>query len=302
MNSRSEHYLPEPALNLTLARKNVESYMLFSDSATRQVAIKDYLVTDSEYVKSLLNQIDDKVMNHSDSTYEVKPINYELELKNVLEQKDEANKLINTKVDEAISIYRKVIFDIEDCTKNLTDSHFEKNETLKKIFEQKKLIMSNLSLAYTKKQNFKESIELDLYILGIDRKFEKSYGRLINSYTQLDQLETANHYATTMKSIFGSGVIDKYSAIFDNLEAKNRKADENLRLFSKRSNLNSKKESEIISEIGDDKDDENQITKSKKENEGFGSKFTKFLFGTSIIIGSTFWLYYLFKNKSKYMK
>lgn len=302
MNGRSEHYLPEPTLNLTLDRKNVESYMLFNESATRQVTLKDYVITDSEYVKSLLNQIDDKVMNHSESTYEVKPINYELELKNVLEQKDEANKLINTKVDEAISIYRKIIFDIEDCTKGLTDRDFEKSEVLRKIFEQKKLIMSNLSLAYTKKQIFKESIELDLYILGIDRKFEKSYGRLINAYCQLDQLDQANHYANTMKSIFGSSVIDKYAGIFENLETKNRKADENLRLISKRSNLNSKKESEIISEIGDEKDDENQLAQTKKEKEGFGSKFFKFLFGTSMIVGSSVWLYYLFKNKSKYMK
>jgi hypothetical protein len=306
----SEHQIPEVSLNLNVEKKNIESYFYFTNpdqipyvpsQKNKEIEIKNYNLIDSEYIKSYMKEVEEKVLHKSESSSETKPVNYEYELKQILRNKEEANKYINTNIDEAIMKYRQILIDIDDITKFLSSpssaSAFTSNsEVVMKILEQKKLIMSNLSLGYTKRQMFKESIDLDLYILSDDKKFDKAYGRLINSYTMLDDLDKANFYYDLMKKSFGNEVLSKYTSIFSNLENKNLRADEGLKLLSKKSIVQEKnrKEESAVSQIGDD-DEKTSKTSS------IGYRILNVFFGSTLLVGSSLLLGYLFKNKNKFL-
>ncbi len=306
----SEHQIPEISLNLNVEKKNIESYFYsinpdqipyVPSQKNKEVEIKNYNLIDSEYIKSYMKEVEEKVLHKSESSSETKPVNYEYELKQILRNKEEANKYINTNIDEAIMKYRQILIDIDDITKFLSSpssaSAFTSNsEVVMKILEQKKLIMSNLSLGYTKRQMFKESIDLDLYILSDDKKFDKAYGRLIKSYTMLDDLDKANFYYDLMKKTFGNEVLSKYTSIFSNLENKNLRADEGLKLLSKKSIVQEKnrKEESAVSQIGDD-DEKTSKTSS------IGYRILNVFFGSTLLVGSTLLLGYLFKNKNKFL-
>lgn len=306
----SEHQIPEVSLNLNVEKKNIESYFYsinpdkipyVPSQKNKEIEIKNYNLIDSEYIKSYMKEVEEKVLHKSESSSETKPVNYEYELKQILRNKEEANKYINTNIDEAIMKYRQILIDIDDITKFLSSpssaSAFTSNsEVVMKILEQKKLIMSNLSLGYTKRQMFKESIDLDLYILSDDKKFDKAYGRLINSYTMLDDLDKANFYYDLMKKTFGNEVLSKYTSIFSNLENKNLRADEGLKLLSKKSIVQEKnrKEESAVSQIGDD-DEKTSKTSS------IGYRILNVFFGSTLLVGSSLLLGYLFKNKNKFL-
>lgn len=304
----SEHQIPEVSLNLNVEKKNIESYFYFINpdqipyvnsnpsQKNKEIEIKNYNLIDSEYIKSYIKEVEEKVLNKSESSTETKPVNYEYELKQILRNKEEANKYINTNIDEAIMKYRQILIDIDDITKFLSSPSSSNSEVVMKILEQKKLIMSNLSLGYTKRQMFKESIDLDLYILSEDKKFDKAYGRLINSYTMLDDLDKANFYYDLMRKSFGNEVLSKYTSIFSNLDNKNLRADEGLKLLSKKSIVQEKnrKEESAVSQIGDD-DEKTSKTSS------IGYRILSVFFGSTLLVGSSLLLGYLFKNKNKFL-
>lgn len=289
-----EHYLEEPTINLTLEKKYVDSFKYGMEIPSKPISLQNYHISNGEHVKSLIQNIENTVIRHSESTLESKPIDYEKELKQLLVKKQKANKLINTNLEEAIVAYNNLLYDIEDVTVGITNKLVDSNSEVKEILNQNKLILSNLSLAYSKKQNFKRSIELDLQILGMDNKFDKSYARLVNSYTTINDLNQANFYADLMKKTFSSEVLNKYSNILEALDKKNRDADESLRKLSKRS-MEKRRESEIaISELNEEKDEQN-------DKNGVGGRMLKILFGTTFLIGSSLMLFLLFKNRSKFL-
>lgn len=298
-----EHSLPEPSLNITLEKKFIESYALRNELDSKQIQLNEYNISTSDYVKSLWSDIDKSVMQNSESTLEVKPINLKKELEVILAKKKIANDLIGSKIDEAIAKYNEILADIYDSTKDIDQrtADAETKSDIMKIFDQRKLIMSNLSLGYTKKQLFKETIALDTQILAIDNKFDKSYGRLINAYIQIGELDKANEWARRMKDIFGSAIAsnEKYLPIFNNLESSNRRADERLNLLSKKSSI-LRKEDPPVSEIGDEEEEKGVV--EKKRSRSILSSFVHLLFGGGLIIGSSVWLYYLFKNKQKFIR
>lgn len=304
-SSIQEHYLKEPSLSFTLEKKNLDTYKLSSEVSAKPIEIKDYSIFTAELVKTLYNNIENNVLKNSDSSTEVKPIDYNKLLQQILSNKKEANDLINIELNKALEKYREILFDIEEATRTLTDREIDDNKILKEIFDEKKKILSNSALCHLKKKNYKEAIEIDRYILGIDRNFEKSYLRLISCFTNLGNLDDANYYANLMKSIFGGGIVNKYSEYFNELEAKNNQADENLKKLSKRSTLK-KRESEIISELGDEsniaskKQKGNEVEKRNNET-SFLSKIIRFILGSGLVLVSSGVLFYLYKNKHKYM-
>lgn len=291
-----EHYLDEPSLDLTLEKKYVDSFKHVMENPSKPITLKNYSISNGEHVKSLIQNIENTVIRHSESTLESKPIDYEKELSILMTKKQKANKLINTNLDEAILAYNNLLYDIEDVSVGMTNKLLDSNAHVKEIFNQNKLILSNLSLAYSKKQNYRTSIELDLKILGMDNKFDKSYARLVNSYTALNDLNQANYYADLMNKTFSSDVLSKYTNILDSLKRKNQEADESLRKLSKRS-MEKRRESEIaVSELNDEKED-GQANNSN----GYGGRMLRFIFGTSFLIGSSVMLFFLFRNRSKFL-
>lgn len=297
--------LEEPKLNLTVERKDLETYKFLKEPHYKQIDLKSYSIENAETVKSLYNEIENIILNQSESTVEVKPIDYSKILENVIFEKDEGNKIINVDVDAAIDKYSQIIFEIEESLRGLQQRDIESNKTLIDILDQKKKIMSNLALCYLRKKIYKEAIRIDLLILADDRKFEKSYLRLISCYTNLDSLDDANHYANLMKEIFGSNVVSKYPEYFNELERKNTISDQNLKKLSQRS----KRVSEINSEIGDDdRNSKSKITDKKanklaKPGDSSSSSYWnlfKLFFGGSMILLSSGFLFYLYKNKHRY--
>jgi hypothetical protein len=295
-----EHYLPEPALSFSIDKKNIDSYKLKNEMNTKKIDIKDYKISIAESVKSLYSEIETKVLKNSESTYEIKPTDYQKVLDQIILDKAEANEIIKVNLDGAIAKYRQTLFDIEEHTRALTDKQIDENKIIREIFYQKKLILSNLALCNFRKKNYRETIDLDLYILSIDKQFEKSYLRLVSCYSNTGNLDNANYYANQMKLVFGTGIVNKHWDFFKDLEQKNNQADESLKKLSKRSQQK-KQESEIISEIGDDENNKkkNQQIATRGE-EGFFGRVFKFILGSSLLIFSSGVLFYLYKNKNKY--
>lgn len=292
----TEHYLEEPVLNLQVDKKDIDAYKTNS-SITQTIDLKDYKISDAEFVKNFYSDIEYKVLKQSESTLEIKPINFNQVLQQTINNKLEANKLIQQNLDKAIEEYKKVLFEIDDATKSIPDRDFEINKTIKDIMEQKKLILSNLSLCYTKKDMYKESIEIDTFILSMDKNFEKSLFRLINCFTKLGKLENANYYANLAKSKFNSSTLSKYDNILNNLENKNNQADESLKKFSRKA---IKRENENKTEIGTERFESNDNNKVSTIGGSFFYQIMKFIFGSVMIVASSGALFFLYKNRHRY--
>jgi len=305
--------LKEPSLNISSERKYLDTYKYYTEPASKQIDLKDYSVSDSDYIKKLYDDVENTIINKSDSTLEVKPIDYEKMEKYIISAKLEANKIKDVDINAAIDQYKELIYYIDDGTKTLTDNLIDANETLKSIFNQRKLIYSNLALMHMKNKNYKKCIEMDLYIISADRKFEKSYVRLINCYTCLDSLSEANHYANLMKEIFNSQTISKYKEYFDVLERKNDAADQSLKKLSKKSKMMQNSKSEKLNNMDESElnkdvstvDTGDNTTKSKhnkiKKKDGFINKLFLF-FGSTMIIVSSGFLVFLYFNRNNYRK
>ena len=122
-----------------------------------------------------------------------------------------------------------IIRDIDDLFRSVKDERqFEINTGLREIEEQKKLIMSNLSLAYTKKGFDKEAIELDKQIISMDRNFDKSYARLITRYIKLNNIHQAQIYADQLRTLFKPDTVLKYKDILSSFDELLKKSEENV--------------------------------------------------------------------------
>ena len=89
---------------------------------------------------------------------------------------------------------------------------------IKEFISLSKQIMSNLSLAYIKKNKYKESIELDKKIISLDPKNDKSYARLFRSFLKLNQKAEAVFFGDILIKNFGNEIREKYKDLIPDIE------------------------------------------------------------------------------------
>ena len=139
-----------------------------------------------------------------------------LTLNNILEEKSKVNKFIAEKnFAEAEKGYKAILDKIETILKN--ENVGNKNE----IVEQKKFIMSNLAFSLKKQNKIKEGMEYDSKVVDeLDKKFLKSYVRLIDGYLSEDNIPKAKEYLDLMKSNVDSEELKKITEVVADLEKK----------------------------------------------------------------------------------
>jgi tetratricopeptide (TPR) repeat protein len=217
------HNLDEVNFDLEIEKKFLDSYALRNEDPKKLIKVKNYNISDAETCKNVFGKIQSEVVLHSESTNEAKATNWESDLKFIIEAKEQANKFINNP-DLAIIEYIKILKEIDEIFAPIKDyALFEVNPALRSIVDQKKLVMSNLALAYSKKGYVRDAIDLDLKIVGMDEKFDKSYARLIKCYLNIDNIHEAQVYASRLRGGFKPEVVAKYDDILKQFDEVNRK-------------------------------------------------------------------------------
>lgn len=138
--------------------------------------------------------------------------------------------------------------------------------------------------------------------MRLDHKFDKSYGRLIQSCLQIKNINMADYIANQMKVVFNQETRDKYKEYLTLLEIEKNKEDENLKkIMSKTMAATKKEQKEATKETtkSEDKDSLNTSTE-KKAAKPAKNKWVKWLMG-SLLFGSFTSLVLLvtFRNKFK---
>ena len=300
MSDETIHYLKEPAVTINTTIKNIHSYIHAPEQPSKPIILKEYNLSYSEYVKNFCSKLENTVIKNSESTLEIKQINYKDFLVNIRKYKENANELRKNRISDAIKIYNELIQEIGAILKMVPSNiNIETDPVLSEINSELIKILSNLSSCYIRIENYKDSIVIDEnYILPKSPTFSKSYLRLMTCYMTLGDLDKAENVVARAKANC-KDIESENPGLFEELRNKRAKADASMKNFSKRVNLK-KKESEIPqSEIGDDEksdQDNNSITT------GFWYKFTKLFFGSSLLIFSSGFLVYLYLNKHKYKR
>ena len=139
-------------------------------------------------------------------------------LNEIIEEKNKVNEFTkNGNFIEAEKGYKEII----DKINNLPKEEFNEE-----ILNQKKLILSNLSLSLTKQKKIKEAKKCDIEIIKkLDNKFSKSYARLINNYLDEKNVSCANYYYSIMKKECKKEEINNFSDIIKRLEIEIKKKD-----------------------------------------------------------------------------
>jgi hypothetical protein len=139
-------------------------------------------------------------------------------LNEIIEEKNKVNEFTkNGNFIEAEKGYKEIIDKINNLPKE------ELNE---EILNQKKLILSNLSLSLTKQKKTKEAKKCDIEIIRkLDNKFTKSYARLINNYLDEKNVTCARYYHSLMINECQKEEINKFSDIIQKLEIEIKKKD-----------------------------------------------------------------------------
>jgi hypothetical protein len=145
-----------------------------------------------------------------------------LSLKDILEEKAKANSLLSSKkYSQSEKIYKNLLESIDIILKN--ENIEDKNE----IIEQKKFIMSNLAFCLKKQYKISEGMKYDRIIIKkLDKKFAKSYARLIEGYIDNDKLSMARYHYDLMKSNVDEETINKCSEVINKLKEKLKNKDQ----------------------------------------------------------------------------
>ena len=143
-------------------------------------------------------------------------------LKDVLDEKAKANSLLmEKKYSLAEAAYKTLLENIENLLKE------ENLENRNEIFEQKKLIMSNLAFSLKKQYKISEGMKYDRIIIKkLDKSFAKSYARLIEGYMDLDKMSMARYHYDLMKQYVDKETIDKCAEVINKLEGKLKNKDQ----------------------------------------------------------------------------
>lgn len=137
---------------------------------------------------------------------------YETELNQILFQKKKANSLINTNLSESLAIYEELKNHIEKL-KDDSKENDKENPVFIEINNQYKAVLSNIAMVYHRKGEYKTSVKYDRRVIALDKLFDKSYARLIDSYMKLDNFTLARHFYTVMKNIFSEEIMKRYQDI-----------------------------------------------------------------------------------------
>ena len=136
--------------------------------------------------------------------------------------KEEGNSLITTDLDSALSKYEEG-YQLSDKIMETASQEREYNPQVAEIDTVRKQIMSNLALAYFKKENYKRSAELDIKIISIDAKYDKSYARLFKAYSALGNTDQAVYFGHKLKTEFTQETVDKYKDLLPLIEEEEKK-------------------------------------------------------------------------------
>ena len=136
--------------------------------------------------------------------------------------KEEGNSLINTDLDSALSKYEEG-YQLSDKIMETASQEREYNPQVAEIDTVRKQIMSNLALAYFEKENYKKSAELDIKIISIDAKYDKSYARLFKAYSALGNTDQAVYFGHKLKTEFTQETVDKYKDLLPLIEEEEKK-------------------------------------------------------------------------------
>jgi two-component SAPR family response regulator len=159
-------------------------------------------------------------MEDSNNTIEEK-------LKVVLDIKNKANEaLLKGDMDESVTQYQNLLTLIEDFLAENKDVTKDNTVKMGELLNQKKLIMSNLALAYNKLKKYQESADLDQKVILMDPLFDKSYARIIMSFLAMGKKENALYYRNIMVNTFQQSVLDKHPEVLALSEAEQKKFDE----------------------------------------------------------------------------
>jgi len=152
-------------------------------------------------------------------------------LNEIIEEKNKINEFTKNKnFIEAEKGYKEIINKINKI------SNEELNDD---ILNQKKLILSNLSLSLIKQKKIKESKKYDTQIIrDLDKTFSKSYARLINNYLDEKNIYCARYYYSLMVKFCNDDEIEKFSDIIKKLKKEISKNDIFIKELSLMRNLN----------------------------------------------------------------
>jgi len=163
----SEYYLEEPALSFELEKKFVDSFYYYKENPNNKIKIKNYNIDANSFANALFNKIENSVINESESTLMIKPVNYVEKLDYILKCKKINNELMESNLDLAIQNNQQLLNEIDDIFQSVTKKELEENQTLKDINQQYIFIYSNFALALGKKKNYESAIEANLYVFAI---------------------------------------------------------------------------------------------------------------------------------------
>ena len=142
-------------------------------------------------------------------------------IEEVLKIKDTGNGFYNKKnYEEAEKYYRQGIEKIEKFSPiNQTDEYNSELEDCKyKIKSYKKILYSNISLSMSKRENYKEANEINLYILhNIDPDDESTYLRLLKYTLSLGDFEQGKKIYEDIKNKFSDNE-EKFERIQNNCQ------------------------------------------------------------------------------------
>lgn len=123
--------------------------------------------------------------------------------------------------DNAIEKYKEACDKLEkDLSKiNKERSYNNQSEELLTFYKQ---IMSNLSACYMKQKNYQEVEKIDVKIISIDPKYDKSYVRLFYAYKELNKREQAVYFGDILLKNFDQETKDKYKDDIPKIEAEKK--------------------------------------------------------------------------------
>lgn len=136
--------------------------------------------------------------------------------------KEEGNSLIKTDLDSALSKYEEG-YQLSEKVMETASQEREYNPQVAEIDTVRKQIMSNLALSYFKKENYKKSAELDIKIISMDAKYDKSYARLFKAYSALGNTDQAVYFGNKLKTSFTQETVDKYKDLLPLIEEEEKK-------------------------------------------------------------------------------
>ena len=131
--------------------------------------------------------------------------------------KEEGNAKISSDLDAALAKYEEAYTLIEKTMeKACTERDY--NPQVSQLDTIRKQIFNNLALSYFKKNDFKKSNEIDIKLISIDPKFDKSYARLFKAYSNLEDNTRALYFGNLLKTKFTQETLDKYKDILPKID------------------------------------------------------------------------------------